>query len=667
MKILKVISRNSPLSIIQVKEALSFFSAFSYQLSTMQSFGDKNKQISLMDNIASDFFTRELDEAILRDEADIAVHSAKDLPYPLSPGLEIFALLEAFDKTDSLVSKNNRTLAQLPQGARVGTSSAARKREVLSYRPDLEIVSIRGTIEERIAQVDTGFIEALIVASCALQRLGLAHRAAEILPFQTHPLQGNLAIVGRKGRQSIRQLFASHDVRKRYGKVTLVGFGPGNPDLLTLGGDKALAKADIIFHDDLLDQSFLSRYPGEKAYVGKRKGHHHSSQDEINERLYRAAVSGKNAVRLKGGDPMIFARGREEIDYLQSRLVEVEVIPGISAGIALSAYTHIPLTHRGLSSSVAFVTGHSVENLQIPSADTLVYYMGGSNISTIAKKLIASGRPENTPAALVHNVSLPDQKTGFSSLKELQYTVIKNTIPVLIIVGEVVALENQQSHQQKVLITGTSNDTDYANVYHTPLIQIDKIEDDKDLQQAIQEIDTFDWIIFTSRYGVRYFFEAWNKTQSDIRNLAKIRIASVGKTTTCELNEHQVSPDFEPEIESAKGLVAYYQKENLKGKRILLPRSDKGLKYLSEELSKLGNQVVDIPVYRNTINKKAEKTDLAQFQKIIFSSPSGVEAFSEIYGEIPPGIQLIAKGETTEQKLKESCSGYAKEFSTHFH
>jgi uroporphyrinogen III methyltransferase/synthase len=289
----------------------------------------------------------------------------------------------------------------------------------------------------------------------------------------------------------------------------------------------------------------------------------------------------------------------------------------------------------------------------MPVADTLVYYMSGANISTIAKKLIASGRSENTPAALVHNVSLPDQKAWFSSLKELQYTVIKNTTPIVIIVGEVVAMENQQSHQQKVLITGTSNDTDYANSRHTPLIKIEKIEDDKDLQQAIQAINTFDWILFTSRYGVRYFFEAWNKTQPDIRNLAEIRIASVGKTTTCELNKHQISPDFEPEIESAKGLVAYFQKENLKGKRILLPRSDKGLKYLSEELSKPGNQVVDIPVYRNTLNEKAEKVALSQFQKIIFSSPSGVEAFSRMYGEIPSGILLIAKGETTEQKLKD--------------
>jgi uroporphyrinogen III methyltransferase/synthase len=654
METLKVISRDSALSLLQVKEVFSYFPAVSYRLFSVQSFGDKNTHISLMDAIASDFFTRELDEALLREEADVAIHSAKDLPYPLPPELELFALLEAFDKTDSLVSQNNLTLAQLPPGAKVGTSSAARKAELLSYRPDLEVVSIRGTIEKRIAQVDCGDVDALIVATCALKRLGLTNRIAGRLPFKTHPLQGNLAVVGKKGRPEIKNIFTPQDIRRNYGKVILVGFGPGNPDLLTLGGDKALSKADVIFHDDLLDPSFLSRYPGEKIYVGKRKDKHSFHQDEINELLYRAAVSGKNTVRLKGGDPMIFAHGREEIDYLQSRFAEVEVIPGISSGIALSAYTHIPLTHRGLASSVAFVTGHLRENLSVPDADTLVYYMGGNNLSDIAKKLIACGRSEKMPVALVYNVSLPDQKLWFSSLSELQHSVIKYPTPILMVAGEVVAFENKGANKETVLITGTSRENyiTYPDAVHVPLIRIDKITDNKRLNDAIREIAAFDWIIFTSRYGVRYFFEALEALNTDIRRFAHIRFASVGKTTTAELNKHRIYPDFEPEIESAESIVRFFREQNLKDQRLLLPRSDKGLKYLSDELAKAGNHVTDIPVYRNTINEDAETVKLSQFRKIIFSSPSGVEAFIRIYGEIPSGIQLIAKGETTEEKLK---------------
>ena len=156
----------------------------------------------------------------------------------------------------------------------------------------------------------------------------------------------------------------------------MVGFGPGNPELLTLAGDKALKEADVIFHDDLVDKAYLNKYQAEKVYVGKRKGKHSHHQDEINELIYRAALSGRAVVRLKGGDPMVFAHGREEIDYMQSRFVRISVIPGISSGMALSAYTHIPLTHRGVASSFAFVTGHE-KTVQTPSADTLVYYMGG--------------------------------------------------------------------------------------------------------------------------------------------------------------------------------------------------------------------------------------------------------------------------------------------------
>jgi uroporphyrinogen III methyltransferase/synthase len=650
---LKVISRNSPLALLQVKEVFSFFPSIPYRLSAYRSLGDKNRHISLMDDIPPDFFTRELDELLISNEADVAVHSAKDLPYPLPPELELFALLKAWDKTDSLVSKDNRTLEQLPKGARVGTSSAARKAELLRYRPDLEVVSIRGAIEERVAQVDAGFVDALIVATCALKRLGLESRMAETLPFQTHPLQGSLAVVGRKNNPNVKALFAPKDIRSSYGKVYLVGFGPGNPDWLTIGGDKILAQADVIFHDDLVARAFLDKYSGEKIYVGKRRDIHRFCQEEISELVYQAAISGKKVARLKGGDPMIFAHGREEIDFLQRRFVEVEVISGISAGIALAACTRIPLTHRGLSSSVAFVTGHSEADAQIPSADTLVYYMGGAHIAGIARKLIASGRREDTPVALAHNVSLPDQKVWYSSLKELQHSLIKYPTPILVAVGEVVSLENQGAHRQEVLLTGTSPDgcKGYANARHTPLIRVDRIADSVRLPAAIQKIGAFEWIIFTSRYGVRYFFEAFDELKADIRALAGVQLASVGKTTTAELSKRSIYPDVEPEVESAEGLVQHFKEHGVAGKRILLPRSDKGLKYLSEELERLGNQVLDLPVYRNTVNGAAEKVNLAQFQKIVFSSPSGVDAFIRIYGEIPSGVQLIAKGKTTENSL----------------
>ena len=649
---IKVITRNSALALLQVEELFSLFPHIDHTVQKVASFGDKHKDISLMSTIDGDFFTRELDTAVLSGQADIAIHSAKDLPYPLTAGLEVYCLTKAADKSDSLVSRDGATLAQLPPGSRIGTSSAMRRAELLQIRSDIEVVSIRGTIEERIAQVDNGYIDALIVATCALMRLSLTDRIAQKLPFKTHPLQGNLAVVGRKGDNRLKSLFAQYDIRRSFGNVTLVGFGPGNPDLLTIAADKALSKADIIFHDDLLDQNFLSKYPAEKVYVGKRNGrHNHTRQDEINEQLYIAATAGKNVVRLKGGDPMILAHGREEIDFLQSRLVNVSVIPGVSAGIALASATHIPLTHRGTASSVAFVSGHG-KSIQTPNADTLVYYMGGSNLTTIASSLIQSGRNSSTPAAVVTDVSLPGQHTIFTTLSQLQYSLLITQKPVIVIIGDVVALESNNT-LQRTLYTGTQ--IPKANkgeiITHTPLIQISKAELSEAQQTLLNDLP-FDWIVLTSRYGVRYFFEQCGTAIKE--RATDIRFATVGPVTSAELAKWGYTPQIESPSQSATGLLQAFKQHSITGKRILLPRSDKAIASLAEGLALAGNHVTDLAVYHNTPNPEAQQVDLNTFDKIVFSSPTGVEAFINLYKKLPEDILLVAKGLTTTTKLREN-------------
>jgi len=223
-----------------------------------------------------------------------------------------------------------------------------------------------------------------------------------------------------------------------YGKVTLVGFGPGDPDLLTIAGDKALAKADVIFHDDLVNQTFLDNYKGEKIYVGKRKHCHSHEQDEINQLILDSALAGHEVVRLKGGDPMVFAHGGEEIEFLKSYGVSVKVIPGISTGIAVASLTQIPLTLRGIAKSVAFITGHT-SDVHLPNTDTLVCFMAGSTIHKIAAKAIAEGRDPKTPVALVHNVSLPNQTEFLTTLEELAGSETVYPTPIIIVIGEVIS------------------------------------------------------------------------------------------------------------------------------------------------------------------------------------------------------------------------------------
>lgn len=257
-KKIRVIARGSRLSRLQVEEVFKNFPELAYEIKYLESYGDKNQQISLLNGEApADIFTRELDDAIRQGDAHIAIHSAKDLPYPLPEDIEVIALFPAFDTTDSLVSRDHKKLEELPAGSIIGTSSPLRKKGLNELRPDLTIKGIRGCIEERVQQVKDGKYDAAIVATCALKRLGMEDEIAEVLPFPTHPLQGFLAITAKKG-SDLKQAFASKSILDKQGSVSLVGFGPGDPDLLTIKAAKAIDAADIIFYDDLIDDSYLA-------------------------------------------------------------------------------------------------------------------------------------------------------------------------------------------------------------------------------------------------------------------------------------------------------------------------------------------------------------------------------------------------------------------------
>lgn len=657
MDLIKIVSRKSPLALLQVKQVTDFFPNQPFELIKYESYGDKHHEISLLENPPADLFTRELDRALLDGSADVAVHSAKDLPYPLAAGLEVIALLEAFDKTDSLISRGHQTLKSLPAGSRVGTSSLTRRKELLSVRADIKVVSIRGTIEQRIALVDAGEIDALIVATCALDRLGLSHRATEVLAFGTHPLQGNLAIVAKQNKIDLKTFFAGIDIRRTYGEVTLVGFGPGNPDLLTIGGDRALERADIIFHDDLLDKKFLEKYSGKKVRIGKRNGHHSFEQGDINRFLLNAATSGLHVVRLKGGDPMVFAHGGEEIEYLQSNFVQVSIIPGVSSGIAVSSLTRVPLTHRGIASSVAFVSGHS-DTVQTPQADTLVYYMGGRNIRLISQKVIAQGKNPKTSVMLVYNISQPDQQEFFSTLEELAVSEAQYPTPIIIVIGDVVLLRNNSEQMVKkptYLITGTSKEHygEIGKVIHQPLISIEPIDCNHDLEYQLGQLERYDWIFFTSRYTVSFFFEALEKLGKDVRAIAGLKIASVGSTTSRELKAHGIIPDVQAVEESSVGLLAYFETNHIVPGSVLIPRSDIGLPILPQGMVKLGWKVITVSIYRNTYPQQLNPLDLTKIDYIVFSSPSGVSNFLRLYGDFPADKQYIFKGKETKKRFWE--------------
>ncbi|MDR1996842.1 MAG: uroporphyrinogen-III C-methyltransferase [Candidatus Margulisbacteria bacterium] len=644
-KKLLVASRPSPLALRQAEEALAGFPHLKYRLLTVPSYGDKHREISLLENPPEDIFTRELDTLLLQKKADIAVHSAKDLPYPLPDGLAVIALLPARDQRDALVSRGHLPLSRLPRRARVGTSSPLRCSNLLALRPDLRIVSLRGNIAERLRQVADGEVDAAVVAVCALERLGLTAKIAEILPFAAHPLQGHLAVTARSDRGDLRRIFRAVDVRPKFGTVTLAGAGPGDPLLLTRRAELALQAAEVIFYDDLSKNIIASgEYSAEQIYVGKRKGRQAQTQAAINELLYQTARSGKNVVRLKGGDPFIFGRGGEEVEYLQRRMIQVSVIPGVSAGLAAGALSLIPLTRRGAASSVAFCTGHPADSIQTPAADTLVYYMAGASLPEVVRKILQSGRAPQTPAACVLNVSLPEQKiikTTLAQLKKKRFTA-----PLILIAGEVVRQTNPPE-LPGVLFTGARAAP--PGFVQQPLIELRPLASYKKADRELNQ--KYDWLVFTSRHAVKYYFARLAAQERDARSLTGVKIASIGRATSAALSRHGVRADLQPENETAAGLLQALR--GVRGQKILLPCSNLALPVLYNGLRK-NNQVARVVVYRNVCPRLHSRIELRDIDKVIFTSPSTVYNFRKIYRKIPPHLEYATRGTTTAEALRHA-------------
>lgn len=647
---LKVVARSSRLSQLQVQEVFARYPELHPQIVLTSSFGDKRQDISLLNGEApSDIFTRELDLALINGDADIAVHSAKDLPYPLDPRLEVIALYEAFDTTDSLVSRDHLTLDQLPAGSVIGTSSPLRRRELQALRPDCKVEGIRGCIEDRVQQVHDGKYDAAIVATCALKRLGMEEEISEVLPFATHPLQGFLAITALRGRDDLKSLFEKDNFLSRQGHVTLVGFGPGNPDLLTVAAVKVLNRADIIFHDDLIGQEYLDTLKAEKVYVGKRSGKHHAEQGDINRLLVEAARQGKQVVRLKGGDPMVFGHAGEEIEYLQSCLIGVSIIPGITTASALAADTKVSLTHRGLSSSVALVNGHAATPIT-PNADTLVYYMGASELQHIAQALIADGRAANTPALLVHNVSLPNEQVFDTTLAQLAAETPHYPTPLIMLVGYTAALRHKaEADIIPTLHTGaTCHD---PNAIHTPLIQIDPLTDTREIQESIANLDQYDTLLFTSRFAVRYWLAAYRQSGKPWADLERLNIVSIGPVTTEALHKEGVKEVTQTDYDDSYGVLKWFA--NQAPRRILLPRSDLALDIIPDGLREQGHALTTVTAYRTRCPEHPRKVNLSNIKRVIFTSPSTIDNFIKVYGHLPSHIEYVCRGVVTQAHLEE--------------
>jgi len=475
------------------------------------------------------------------------------------------------------------------------------------------------------------------------------------------------------------------------GTVYLVGAGPGDPGLLTLRAAELLGRADVVIYDALVNKDLLRLAPksAEIIYGGKRSNDHAIPQDELNALLIARAREGKTVVRLKGGDPYVFGRGGEEAAELAVAKIPFEVVPGISSVIAAPNYAGIPITHRDHSSSFTVITGHEDPEKNESSIDwaqvaripgTKVVLMGVSRIREIAGQLIAQGLPADTPVAMVRWGTTGRQQSIEGTLGTIAGKVEASgfSAPAVTIIGDVVRLRKQLNwfearplFGKRMVVTRTREQASQlshrlaelgADVLEIPTIRIVPTDRHADLADALVELNSYDWVVFTSPNGVTMFFDAFFKGFEDLRDIGGVRIAAVGPGTAAKLKELHLKVDLMPEeYVTSKIAKAFTKFENIENLRILLLRAEVANPDLPKELEALGAIVDDVACYKTVpetadLNEAAARLMESGADWITFTSSSTVEHFHARF-DLPallkkfPSMRVASIGPETTKSL----------------
>lgn len=449
----------------------------------------------------------------------------------------------------------------------------------------------------------------------------------------------------------------------KLGMVYLVGGGPGPADLMTLRAVACLSRADVVIYD-YLASDLLAYAPksAEKVYVGKKEGKHTVSQEKINELLVEKAGQGLVVARLKGGDPFIFGRGGEEAEVLADAGIPFEVVPGVTAGVAAPACAGIPLTHRNYNTSVAFVTGHedptklysTIEWSKLATGvGTIVIFMGIKNLPRIVERLIAGGRSSETPVAVVRWGATTKQQTVVGTLNTIVARMEDAGIcpPAVVIVGETVRLRDKLNWFEKRPLFGKTVAVTRAQAQASdlvsrlsalgaeclecPTIEIVPPSDWTRVDAAIEKLESYDWIVFTSVNGVSFFFDRLFALGKDVRALRNAKTACIGPATADRLMSVGFRTDLVPETYRAEAVIEAFAKEQMAGKRVLLPRAKEARAILPVEVRKMGATLDEIAVYQTNSRPDSAKALLEhlrarQVDVVTFTSSSTVKNFMEM-------------------------------------
>jgi len=474
--------------------------------------------------------------------------------------------------------------------------------------------------------------------------------------------------------------------------VYLVGAGPGDPGLITVKGRDCIAAADVIIYDYLAAPSLLTHASetAELIYVGKKGGDHTLPQEEINALIVAKARENKIVARLKGGDPFVFGRGGEEAEVLAEAGIPFEIVPGVTSAVAATAYAGIPLSHRKLTATIAFVTGHEDPTKEESGIDwaslakgigTLVFFMGVKNLPRIVSELTRHGRSPQTPAALVRWGTTTEQTTVSGTLADIVERVRQAGLkaPAIIVVGEVVGLrdrlqwfERRPLFGKRIVVTRTREQASDlvseltgrgAACLEVPTIRIAPPDDAGPLDHAIAALKHFDWIVFTSVNGVSRFFERLFGSGQDVRAMGHLRTAAIGPATAARLKSFGLTSDLLPEDYRAESVVAAFRRQDLAGRSVLLPRAQEARLILPEELAGMGARVRDVAVYKTEPASGDRQSLIARLETravdlITFTSSSTVKNFKALlpearFAELTAGVAAACIGPVTAQTARE--------------
>lgn len=458
--------------------------------------------------------------------------------------------------------------------------------------------------------------------------------------------------------------------------VYLVGAGPGNPELLTVRAKELIETAEVLVYDYLVHPAFTFLLPDdcELICVGKRKGFHSKNQEEIQKILLAKAAEGKRVVRLKGGDPFVFGRGGEEAVALVKAGIEFEVVPGITSAMGASAFGGIPLTNRNTNATLVFVTGHEDPDKMDTTVDweglpkknsTICIYMGVANLDRISSRLIAGGFSESTPVACVEWATMGHQRICRGKLNTI--TEVSKSFglkaPAIVIVGETAAMsedlswfEKKPLQGRKLVVTRSRGQASElssmleklgAQVIGLPLISIEGNVQPSVADEVFGEIASYDWLVFSSPNGVRFFFEAFFEKFEDVRSLGFLRIAAVGKSTAKEIKKFFISTDLIPKEANAESLAeALVETDSLDSAKVLVVAGNLGRDVLIEKLEEARAIVDRFEVYKTEQTDLSENPSAKVFREqgadgILFTSSSGVRSFIDQAKQLQLGESAI--------------------------